>query len=66
MSALGGLLPHLLLFFAVTLGVGAVNLALSEPLDRGFGREFANYAVVVAGGIAAFTAVVMGLSALFL
>jgi hypothetical protein len=66
MTDLGGFLPHLLLFLAVTLGVGAVNLTLSEPLERGFAREFANYAVVVGGGIAAFTAVIMGLSALFL
>lgn len=57
---------HLLLFLTVTLGVGAVNLTLSEPLDRPFWREFANYAIVVAGGIAAFTGLVVGLSALFL
>jgi hypothetical protein len=60
------MIAHVLLFIIVTLGVGAVNLALSEPLDRPFSREFANYAVVVGGGIALFTAVVMILSALFL
>lgn len=57
---------HVLLFAVVTLGVGAVNLSLSEPLERSFGREFANYAVVVGGGIVAFTALVMVLAAVFL
>jgi len=66
MSGLAGFLPHLLLFLAVTLGVGAVNLSLSEPLERGFGREFVNYALVVGGGIAAFTAAIVALTALFI
>jgi hypothetical protein len=57
---------HVILFLAVTLGVGAVNLTLSEPLDRPFAREFANYAIVVGGGIVAFTAVVMVVSLLLL
>ena len=57
---------HLILFAAVTLGVGAVNLTLSEPLERSFPREYANYAVVVGGGIVAFTGLVMLLSSFFL
>lgn len=56
---------HALFFLVVTLAVGAVNLVLSEPLDRPFLREFANYTIVVGGGIVAFTAVIMGLASAF-
>ncbi len=56
---------HVLVFLVLTLTVGAVNLSLSEPLERPFAKEFANYALVVAGGIMAFTAMIMTLMALF-
>ncbi len=60
------MITHIIVFLILTLSVGAVNLSLSEPLERPFPKEFLNYALVVAGGIMAFTALIMTVTALFL
>lgn len=60
------MIPHLIGFLALTLAVGAVNLCLSEPLERDFKREFLNYGLVVGGGIMLFTGFIVLLTALFL
>ena len=60
------MIAHIIGFLALTLAVGAVNLSLSEPLEREFKREFINYGLVVGGGIMLFTAFVVLLTALFI
>ncbi len=60
------MITHILLYIILVLAVGAVTLTLSEPLERTFRREFTSYFLVVGGGIAAFTCVIMLLSAIFI
>ncbi len=60
------MISHLLFYVLLILAVGAVTLALSEPLERTFRREFSSYLLVVGGGIAVFTVVIMLLSAIFI
>ena len=53
-------------FFVVVLAVvGWVNILCAGPLERSPGKEFAHYMVMVGGGIAAFTAALVVLGALF-
>ncbi len=59
------MITQILLFLAISVVVGQVNLIISEPLDRSAIRELISYLVVVVGGIAAFTAVIVVVSALF-
>ena len=59
------MISQILLFVAVTVVVGLVNLISSEPLERSPAREFASYFLVVTGGIALFTAAIVTISVAF-
>ncbi len=55
----------ILMFLAVTLVIGLVNLIISEPLERPPLRELGSYLGVVVGGISMFTALVVVIAILF-
>ena len=59
------MIVHILLFVAITVIVGLVNLVLSHPLEHPPHKEFLSYLGVVVGGIAAFTCLIVATSALF-
>lgn len=59
------MIQQMLLFVLISLVVGLVNLTLGQPTQRSAARELLGYALVVIGGIAAFTAAIVVIAALF-